>query len=201
MNISMTSASFSLLHQQSGPAGMLKSTREKLERQQNMHAKIEFFEAQKENLKKIECDSLEDIAGKLERLHSYNDQIAAAKQEYNNSQMFHILDEAKEGGERIAKEAEKKKPKTKEERKEELAEEALGTEEEKGVLTEMTEKLSEIIEDMVEQSGDVIEQPVDMTEVLEAEMTAIVEDNLKTEEYTALRSKGISKERFFDIYC
>ena len=40
------------------------------------------------------------------------DEIAAAKQEYNSSQMFHIMDEAEEEAEKRAKEAEKNKPKT-----------------------------------------------------------------------------------------
>jgi len=39
---------------------------------------------------------VEDIAKKLEMFHTYEDEIAAAKQEYNSSQMFHIMDEAEE---------------------------------------------------------------------------------------------------------
>ena len=62
---------------------------------------------------------MEDIAKKLEMFHTYEDEIAAAKQEYNSSQMFHIMDEAEEEAEKRAKEAEKNKPKTEEERKEE----------------------------------------------------------------------------------
>ena len=38
--------------------------------------------------------------------------FAAAKAEYNNSQMFHLMDEAKERGEEIAKAIEKSEPKT-----------------------------------------------------------------------------------------
>ena len=66
----------------------------------------------------MECSTLEDIARKLEMFHSYEDQIAAVKQQYNNSQMAHVLDEAKEIGEKIAEEAEKTAPKTEEERRE-----------------------------------------------------------------------------------
>jgi len=95
--------------------------------------------------------------------HSYEAQIAAAKQEYNNSQMWHVMDEAQERGEQIAKATEKSEPKTEEERKEETAEEALGIEEEKGIFTEMMEELSELSEDMAEQPQDIIEQLEDTT--------------------------------------
>ena len=44
----------------------------------------------------------------------------------NNSQMFHVMDEAEEHGEKIAEAAERNKPKTEEERKEEMVDEALG---------------------------------------------------------------------------
>lgn len=163
MNISMKSTSLSFLTQRFGTAGMLKSTNEKLERQENMQTKVAFFEAQKDNLKNMQCENLEDIARKLEMFHSYEAQIAAAKQEYNNSQMWHVMDEAQERGEQIAKATEKSEPKTEEERKEETAEEALGIEEEKGIFTEMMEELSELSEDMAEQPQDIIEQLEDTT--------------------------------------
>ena len=67
---------------------------EKLQRQAERDSKVAFFEAQKENLKNRGSLDLDDIAKKLELLHSYDDQIAAAKQEYNSSQMFHVMDEA-----------------------------------------------------------------------------------------------------------
>lgn len=96
---------------------MLKSTKEKMERQSERDSKVAFFEAQKENLKNMKTETVEDIAKKLEMFHTYEDEIAAAKQEYNSSQMFHIMDEAEEEAEKRAKEAEKNKPKTEEERK------------------------------------------------------------------------------------
>lgn len=182
MSISMKSTSLSLLTQRFGTAGMLKSTKEKLERQENMQTKVAFFEAQKDNLKSMQCDNLEDIARKLEMFHSYETQIAAAKQEYNNSQMWHIMDEAQERGEQIAKAAEKNKPKTEEERKEEMTEEALGTEEEKGVLTEMMEELSEPTDKVEEQTKDIIEQLEDTTKSSETEVVAMPEDSLEMEE-------------------
>ena len=82
----------------------------------------------------MNTETVEDIAKKLEMFHTYEDEIAAAKQEYNSSQMFHIKDEAEEEAEKRAKEAEKNKPKTEEERKEEAVDEALGTDDDKGML-------------------------------------------------------------------
>ena len=60
---------------------MLKSTQEKLQRQQERDNKVAFFEAQKENLKNRKADSLEEISEKLEMFHNYEDEIAAANQE------------------------------------------------------------------------------------------------------------------------
>lgn len=105
----------------------------------------------KENLKNRKADSLEEISEKLEMFHNYEDEIAAANQEYNNSQMFHVMDEAEEHGEKIAEAAERNKPKTEEERKEEMVDEALGTEENKGMMSEIMDELSETTEEMTEQ--------------------------------------------------
>lgn len=100
-------------------ANMLKSTREKY-RDRKSGTENCFFETQKQNLKNQKADTIEEIAKKLEKFHTYEDEIAAAKQEYNSSQMFHILDEAEERGEQMAKAAEKYKPKTEEEQKRRL---------------------------------------------------------------------------------
>ena len=51
----------------------------------------------------IRDSSLEEISEKLEMFHNYEDEIAAANQEYNNSQMFHVMDEAEEHGEDVYK--------------------------------------------------------------------------------------------------
>lgn len=99
--------------------GTLKSTREKMGRQAECDSKVAFYEAQKQNLKKKEATTLEDIAKKLEMYHTYENEIMAAKQEYNNSQMSHIMDEAEEVSEKRAKEEEKNKPKTEQEKREE----------------------------------------------------------------------------------
>lgn len=141
----------------------LKSTQQKAERQEKCNNQIAYWEEQKEKLKETECDSLEGIARKLNTLQEYEDQIAAAREQYNNEQLWHLLDEAKEMGEKIAKEAEKLEPKTAEERLEEMAEEALETEDtEDGVLTEEMEKLKEAAEelakDMEEESLDSLEE-------------------------------------------
>ena len=166
MNLSINGLSgFSVFSQRFGTAGMLKSTQDKLERQQKAQSQIEFFENQKANLKNMQCDSIEDIARKLEMFHSYEEQIAAVKKQYNNEQMFHTMDEARERGEQIAELAEDYAPKTEKERKEEMVEEVLGIEE-KGGLTESMEEVQEITEEMVEELA------TENVELLDEAMTA-----------------------------
>ncbi len=121
----------------------LKSREEKAERQQNRDNQVAALEKQKADLKNMECGSLEEIEDKLGLLHSYEDQIKAVKQTYNNEQMSHILDEAREKGEKIAEELEKLAPMTKEEREELLQKEALGIDEDQGMLSELTDELTE----------------------------------------------------------
>ena len=87
--------------------GRSKSVEQSQERRQKCESQVAFFEKQKENLKNTECDTLEEIARKLEMYHSYEDQIAAAKAAYNQEQAFHTLDEAREQGEKIAEAVEK----------------------------------------------------------------------------------------------
>ena len=48
-------------------ANMLKSTREKIQRQEERDGKIAFFETQKQNLKNQKADTIEEIAKKLEK--------------------------------------------------------------------------------------------------------------------------------------
>lgn len=140
--------------------GMLKSTQDRLERQQETQKQVEFFEQQKENLKNVTCETVEEIAEKLKHLHSYNEQIAAVKAAYNNEQMFHIMDESTERGEKIAETVEKMEPKTPEERKEELVEEALGIEKPEGALDEVMEEMDEVVEEMTEQVTETLEEAV-----------------------------------------
>lgn len=174
--------------------GMLKSTAQKLERQATRDRQVAFFENRKANLKNIECSSPEEAARVLELLHSYEDQIAAAKAEYNNAQMFHMLDEAKEQGEKIAKAIEKSEPKTEEERKEEALKEALGIEDQGGllddILDQVEEKLAETLED-APQSGNALDQePTQATEAA-AEPAA---EPLTAETLAALAKEPLTAE-------
>jgi hypothetical protein len=142
----------------------LKSAQDRLDRQAKRDNQIAFFEQQKENLKNMKSDSIEDISRKLDLLHGYDDQIAAAKAEYNNSQMFHMLDEARERAEKIAEEAEKYAPKIPEERLEDMIEEATGVDKDAGMLAEAMDELEEIAEEMTEET---VEELDEMSEELE----------------------------------
>ena len=153
--------------------GLMKSTAQKLERQTRRDSQVAFFENKKQGLKDIQCSSPEEVARVLELLHSYEDQIAAAKAEYNNAQMFHMMDEAKERGEEIAKAIDKSAPKTEEERKKEAVEEALGIDEEKGMLSdileETAEEIAETLEDMPEPEPSPDQEPAQAAELSSVE--------------------------------
>lgn len=155
-------------------AGGLKSTQQKLERQEKCASQVAFFEQQKDQLKNMQCTSLDEIAKKLDMLHGYEDQIAAAKQAYNDSQMMCALDEARERGEKIAEAAEKTKPKTEEERKKDQLEEATGNEESKGMLSEVMEEVSEITEEMLEEMA---EENTEMQEEMAEENAEMLEED------------------------
>lgn len=163
-----------------GSAGMLKSTRDKLERQEQTQKQVDYFEQKKDNLKNIKCESVEEIAEKLNMLHTYEDQIAAAKAAYNSEQMWHILDESTERGEKIAEAAEKMEPKTPEERQEEMVEEALGIEGSDGMLEEILDEVGELTEDLTE---DVIEETAE-------DLTGDVIEETAQEEALAMLKKG-----------
>lgn len=162
MNVSMTSIGTDTYRKGSVFAGNLpmlqnnglKSTQEKAERQQKAQNEVSFWEKQKENLKEKECDTVEEIAEKLKALHSYEEEIASVKQSFNNEQMWHIMDEAQERGEKVAEAAEKMEPKTPEERREEAAEEALGTEEDKSAMEELLDDVSDMAEETAEMAED-----------------------------------------------
>lgn len=174
MNISINQSNiFSVLSRQFGAFGTSKSTQDKMERQQKAQNQIDFLENQKANLKNMECDSLEEIAKKLEMFHSYEDQIAEVKKAYNNEQMGHVLDEAMEQGEKIAEAVEKTEQKTPEERKKDMAEEALGLDESKGALTESLEEIEEVISESIEEMEE---------EILEQSTKELRGENLKAVE-------------------
>ncbi len=182
MNISLNSQSMLLQRPGSG----LKSTEEKQERQQKAQSQIDFFEAQKANLKNMKCETLEEIGRKLELFNNYNAQIMAVKQQYNQEQMMHTMDEAREFGEKIAEAAEKLEAKTPEERKREQIEEALGIEDEGGLLTEVLEEsLDKMILLEEELAEEVSEEDLENMESMEnAEMVpGIVQQEELTQEY------------------
>ena len=135
----------------------LKSTQDRLNRQAERDNKIAFFEQQKENLKNMKADTIDEIARKLDMFHGYEDQIAAARMEYNHSQMFHVFDEAQELAEKIAEAAEKNEPKTPEERRDDMIEEATGVENE-GLLDELMDNLTEAIEESTEKMVEEIQE-------------------------------------------
>ncbi len=142
----------------------LKSAQDKVERQQKAQSQIEFWENKKESLKNMECDTLEDIAKKLDKFRSYEDEIDAVKMQYNREQMWHTMDETKEIGEKIAEEAEKFEPKTAEERREDMVEEALGTDEGKGELTESIEEMQEEVAELSDDLSQAVEETVESAE-------------------------------------
>lgn len=135
----------------------LKSTQDRLNRQAERDNKIAFFEQQKENLKNMKADTIDEIARKLDMFHGYEDQIAAARMEYNHSQMFHVFDEAQELAEKIAEAAEKNEPKTPEERRDDMIEEATGVENE-GSLDELMDNLTEAIEESTEEMVEELQE-------------------------------------------
>lgn len=150
-----------------GSMGM-KSTQEKLERMQQSESKVAFWENQKELLKSRECGTVEEIARKLEDLHTYEDQIHAAKMAYNYEQMRHVMDEAKELGEKLAEAAEKMEPKTPEERKKEAAKEAAeavartdGEDGGEGLLDEMLDEDLKSVEELEAEMAEETLQEMD----------------------------------------
>ncbi len=174
MNISMANSPLSVLTQHYG-AG-LKSTEEKIERFQKTQSQIDFFEGKKVALKNKRCTTMDEIAEKLELFNNYNDQIDAVKKQFNQEQMMHCMDEAQELGEKIAKAAEKLEPKTAEERRAELVKEALGIEDDSGILDELLddlpeEVLQETLDEVLTDSAAVREESgeEELPEIMEQE--------------------------------
>ena len=157
---------------------MLKSTQDRLKRMAQRDQKIAFFEQQKENLKSMKTDSLEDISRKLDMLQGYNDEITMAKTEFNNGQIYHMLDEARELGEKMAKAAEKYAAKTPEERREELIEEITGVEND-GLLSEIMDELPDIEEEMTEESLDALEDVSEERLQVKEENQALYQESTK----------------------
>lgn len=179
MNISMANSPLSALTQHYGKG--LKSTEEKIERFQKTQSQIDFFEGKKADLKNMRCATLDEIAQKLELFNNYNDQIDAVKKQFNYEQMMHCMDEAQELGEKIAEAAEKLEPKTAEERREELAKEALGIEDEGGMLDELLEDLP--AEELQETLEEMLTDDAALKEESDEELPEIVEQEKLTQMY------------------
>ena len=166
---------------------MLKSTQDRLKRMAQRDQKIEFYEHQKDNLKNMKADSLEDISRKLDMLQGYNDEIAMARTEFNNGQIYHMLDEARELGEKMAKAAEKNAAKTPEERREELIEEITGVEND-GILGEVMDELADIEEKMAEESMEELEEVSEESLQALEENRALYQEDTKTDEAVVAES-------------
>lgn len=184
-------------------AGMLKSTQDRMERQEQTQKQVEFFEKQKENLKNVSCTSVEEIAEKLKMYQSYEEQIASVKAAYNQEQMFHILDESTERGEKIAEAVDKMEPKTPEERLEELVEEALGTED-GGELSEIMDELEKAAEEMTgelaEETTEELEEALPENAELSVEEVAAAAAAADAAEKEAANAAGIPEEYVpFDV--
>lgn len=171
----------------------LKSTQQKMERQEARDRQVAFYENQKENLKNIKCGTVEEIARKLELFHSYEDQIAAAKMAYNNEQMWHMMDESREIGEKIAEAVEKSKPKTPEERQEDLVEEITGTES-GGILEELDAMMEETLELQEELQDARQEVTADALQDAQQEVTVDAPQDAR-QEMTAEDLSGMTDEK------
>ena len=191
MNISWDQTSGILRRMNS--AGVLKSTQERLARQEETSKQVEFFEKQKENLKNVTAGSVEEIAEKLKMFQSYEDQIASIKAAYNHEQMFHILDESTERGEKIAEAVDKMAPTTPEERLEEMVEEALGIEE-GGELEEIMEEIEEIAEELTEEMTE------EITEELEEALPENAELSVEEVAEAAAAAEAAQKEALPEGY-
>lgn len=185
MNISLKNSPLSVLTQHYGKG--LKSTEERIERMQKTQSQVDFFEGKKAELKNMHCGTIEEIEKKLELFNNYNDQIDAVKKQFNYEQMMHCMDEAKELGEKIAEAAKDLEPKTAEERREELAKEALGIEDDGGILDEMLEDI-ENIEDLSEKAlqetlDGMLTDSAAFKEEIEEELPEVVEQEKLTRMY------------------
>ena len=178
-----------------------KAAQDRMERQAKRDNQIAFLEKQKENLKNMKTNSLEDIQRKLDMFQQYDDQIDAAKAAYNNSQMFHILDEARERGEKIAEEAEKMAPKTPEERREDMIEEATGIDKDKGILSEVMDELEDQIEEITEMAEDMAEISEENLDELSEEALASADaaEMAQAEEIKDMQAGNAAPEKYKHI--
>lgn len=136
----------------------LDSTKERLKRQTEAQNQVAALEGNIKGLKDMKNIGVER---KLELLHTYFDQIAAVKAAYNQQQLMHFMDEAKERGEKIAEVVEKSEWKTAEERREDQVEEALEEitgEEDDGILDEMLDEVNNAMEEQLKEKEELQEE-------------------------------------------
>ena len=183
MNISLNNRSVLFQH-----GNKLKSTEEKEDRQHKAQSQIDFFENQKANLKNMKCETLEEIEHKLELFNNYDAQIMAVKQQYNQEQMMHAMDEARELGEKSAEAKEKFEAKTPEERKRDKIEEALGTEDEGGMMTELLDEAMEKVilleEEMTEEAiaeEEMVQESLENAELMQTQPDIIAQEEMTAE--------------------
>lgn len=176
----------------------LKSTAEKQERQAKCQSQVDFWENKKENLKNMQCSTVEEIAEKLELYHSYEESIAAAKKAYNNEQMWHTMDEARERGEKIAEAAKKNEPKTEEERKEELRKEAAGEEASGGGLLDALGDLSELEEETMEDIQEAELEQIEQTGETSQEISDMDSQAFITEDENIMKKQCDIPIKHFD---
>ena len=171
----------------------LKSVQDRMDRQQKRDDQIAFYEQQKENLKNVKANTLDEISRKLEMLQGYNDAIDAAKEEYNNSQIWHVLDEAQERGEKIAEVAEKMEPKTPEEHREDMIEEVTGVEKDEGMLSEAMDELSDMVEEITEEEVESVDE---LSEELPEEGELLDETQFSADDLQVLSTEGKLPEKY-----
>lgn len=132
----------------------------------------------------MHCDTLEEIGKKLELFNNYNDQIDAVKRQFNYEQMMHCMDEAEElerKSQRQPRSSSQRQP-----RKEEksLQKEALGIEDDGGMLDELLEDIEEMPEEVLEETlEEMLTDNAESERGLEEELPEIVEQEKLTEMY------------------
>lgn len=166
----------------------LKSSKERTERQQETDRQVEYWEQKKSQLKKRSADTVEAIARKLEDFHTYEDQIQSVKKAAVLEEFSHVIEEAEEFGEKVAKAADKLAPKTPEEKIQDLIEEAEEEDSNNDMLSEVTEEISNASKLLLEQMKQQIEEePEDIEEQLEKMTEETLETNIVEEQ--ALKKK------------
>lgn len=141
-----------------------KAEQDRAERMQKRDSQVSALEDSIKELKKLHIDPQR----KLELFHEKKDEIAGIEMAYNNEQMFHAMDEAMERAKKIAEEVKKYMPKTPEERIKDQIEEARGVEGDNGILSELTEQISD---ELAKEAMENLEEQMQDTTAAEDEVT------------------------------